>query len=320
MPVQKTAAEVVPFGKYKGQPVETLAADSDYCEWLTAQTWFRERYGNVYNTIINYGAEPQDSPEHNEMQARFLNDEWCFALADLLRPRRKHTYGVEAARKLLNADPNYQAFHECCELEIDEPAIEPRQFEDQGWDVVYGIEGASIFARRTKLVPPLPACTCECDHTDCYDDAKCRGGRAYCRHDGHEKGRGISYHYHCCDGCYWAHDGPLTREQRQWLEGAHHSYEPPYGGLIRAELKPDLGDDYPSVLRQVTGYRSEYRDIRCVVVRRYAFERVTWDQVRKIFAASQITLLAEAEITAAPTPEDQALALIQNQLGAEVIA
>ena len=24
--------EVVPFGKYKGQPVEVMAADTDYCE------------------------------------------------------------------------------------------------------------------------------------------------------------------------------------------------------------------------------------------------------------------------------------------------
>jgi len=29
--------EVVPSGKYKGQPVEVMAADTDYCEWLAAQ-------------------------------------------------------------------------------------------------------------------------------------------------------------------------------------------------------------------------------------------------------------------------------------------
>lgn len=31
------SGEVVPFGQYKGQPVEVMAADTDYCEWLAAQ-------------------------------------------------------------------------------------------------------------------------------------------------------------------------------------------------------------------------------------------------------------------------------------------
>lgn len=89
--------EVVPFGKYKGQPVEIMAADADYCEWLTAQPWFRSRYGNVYNILISSGAEPQDSPEHNQMQARFLDSEWCFALADVLDPAKADAYREPAA-------------------------------------------------------------------------------------------------------------------------------------------------------------------------------------------------------------------------------
>ena len=314
--------EMVPFGKYKGQPVEIMAADADYCEWLTAQSWFRERYGNVYNTIINYGAEPQDSPEHNEMQARFLDDEWCFQLADLLRPRRKGTYGVGAARKVLNADPHYQAFRGCCELEIGEPGIEPRRFEDKGWDVVYGIDPAGITTHKERLVPPLPACTCECDHTGCVAEAQCQGGSGYCwhisgRHE--EKNRGIDSQGHCSRDCYWAFDGPLTAEQRRWLKEASHYYAPFFDDRIRVELKPDLGDDYPTVLRQVTGYVNERGDKRCVVARRYAFERVTWEQVKKIFAASNITLLAESEIEAAGDPERRVLALLEQDLGAEVI-
>ena len=29
--------ELVPVGKYKGQPVEVLAADKSYCDWLAGQ-------------------------------------------------------------------------------------------------------------------------------------------------------------------------------------------------------------------------------------------------------------------------------------------
>jgi hypothetical protein len=37
------ADNIVPFGKYEGQPVETMLADHSYCEWR----WLiRERYAN----------------------------------------------------------------------------------------------------------------------------------------------------------------------------------------------------------------------------------------------------------------------------------
>jgi len=32
--------DIVPFGKYKGQPVEALQGDPAYADWLAAQPWF----------------------------------------------------------------------------------------------------------------------------------------------------------------------------------------------------------------------------------------------------------------------------------------
>ena len=199
-----TAAEIVPFGKYRGQPVEVLAADHDYCEWLTAQPWFRDRYLTIYNTVINYGAEPQDSPEHNQMQARFLDDDWCLALADVL-------FQGEDSRA--------------------DSSIRNRNFEACGWDVVYGVN----VSRETFTE--------------------------------------------------WTRE-PLGREP--WPESVH------------VECKPDLGDDYPAVLRQVQRYMSgeHFFGTACVLVRRHAFEGVTWEQVQKIFAASKVRLLAESEVGA----------------------
>jgi Exodeoxyribonuclease X-like C-terminal len=100
--------EIVPFGKYKGQPVEAvLAADPGYCDWLTGQPWVRDRYVNVYNVLIAHG-EQQDSPEHNQMQARFLDDAWCLALADHLGLREHH--GLGPARAQVAEDPNVERF------------------------------------------------------------------------------------------------------------------------------------------------------------------------------------------------------------------
>jgi len=195
------SAEIVPFGKYKGQPVAALAADEDYCEWLTAQPWFRQRYGNVYNILIQGGAEPQDSPEHNEMQARFLNNDWCLGLGVLL--------WRGAARGYANRELPY------------------RTFEAKGWDVVFSANLNIETSLAGKSV----------------DISKFQG-RAY------------------------------------------------------VECKPDLGDDYPAVLRQIQSYPGGegYFSRRCVVARRHQFQHVTWDQVRQIFAASEIALHAEDEI------------------------
>ena len=40
--------EVVPLGKYEGQPVEVMAAGKDNCDWLAAQPWSSAKYRNIY--------------------------------------------------------------------------------------------------------------------------------------------------------------------------------------------------------------------------------------------------------------------------------
>ena len=79
---------LVPFGKYKGQPVEVMQMDTGYCDWLSKQDWFREQYGNVYNqVIINNFTEPSETPEHNRLQMRFLDENFVESfVSKKLRP------------------------------------------------------------------------------------------------------------------------------------------------------------------------------------------------------------------------------------------
>jgi hypothetical protein len=44
---RKKGGEVVPFGKYKGQPVEVMMADASYCESALAKAWLPKRPGAV---------------------------------------------------------------------------------------------------------------------------------------------------------------------------------------------------------------------------------------------------------------------------------
>lgn len=68
---------IVPFGKYKNQPVEVLAKDEGYCEWLIGQGWVAERYPALHTLIINHFGEPTETPEHNALQLRFLDAGLC---------------------------------------------------------------------------------------------------------------------------------------------------------------------------------------------------------------------------------------------------
>lgn len=70
------STEMVPFGKHKGKPVDALLDDRPYLDWLLAQPWFKEKFGNVYNIVINNGTEPTETPEHNAMQIRFMAEEF----------------------------------------------------------------------------------------------------------------------------------------------------------------------------------------------------------------------------------------------------
>jgi hypothetical protein len=69
--------EIVPFGKYKGQPVEALAQDRSYCDWLMGQEWFRSSYTAIHTLIVNNFGVPDETPEHNALQALFTDNEWA---------------------------------------------------------------------------------------------------------------------------------------------------------------------------------------------------------------------------------------------------
>lgn len=87
MPLMKQSA-VVPFGKYKGQPVAQLAADQEYCQWLVAQPWFIEKFAHIHTLIINNFGEPSETPEHNRLQLRFLEETFRRQCMRAIFPRR----------------------------------------------------------------------------------------------------------------------------------------------------------------------------------------------------------------------------------------
>jgi uncharacterized protein (DUF3820 family) len=69
---------LVPFGKYKGQPITTLLHDTKYLEWCKQQEWF-QKFPIVYNICVNQTITTSNqiskTPEHNNLQNLFLENE-----------------------------------------------------------------------------------------------------------------------------------------------------------------------------------------------------------------------------------------------------
>ena len=75
------SALVFSFGKYKGRTLaELLATDPGYLQWIAAQGWFADRFAQLHAAVVSRGAAPDDTPEHNALQARFLDPNFKKAL------------------------------------------------------------------------------------------------------------------------------------------------------------------------------------------------------------------------------------------------
>ena len=79
---------LVPFGKYKDQPVSRLLADKSYTDWCKSNHVF-DKVKNIYNVIYNIQTNTNDAPtpEHNKLQNRFLDKKYQLRLLNVLNLR-----------------------------------------------------------------------------------------------------------------------------------------------------------------------------------------------------------------------------------------
>lgn len=75
-----------PFGKYRGQPLAVVLGDANYTKWMVEQVGIAEKFPNILNFIANAGgaAEKNQTPAHNKMQVRFLDEALLQALSEVL--------------------------------------------------------------------------------------------------------------------------------------------------------------------------------------------------------------------------------------------
>ena len=126
--------EIIPFGKYKGQPVEILQKDPEYTEWLLAQPWLEARFQSIRTIIINNFSEPTCTPEHNAMQARFLNKRLCFNVIETIFETRSRNSIRQLIEQIESSEWELWYCDEGSSCWID------MKFECHGWDVAINCE------------------------------------------------------------------------------------------------------------------------------------------------------------------------------------
>ena len=211
--------QVITFGKHQGLTVaELLHNHKGYVEWLTGQSWLAERFSDLHAALLSRGAPTDETPEHNKIQARFLEPLFCEALLRLTVPE------VRNWRKLLGGTKGYRSWQYPKPKENTRPTLKRWvRFERKGIDVFidYRLDADGLFDEEHDLDETLVL------------------------------------------------------------------------GNIGVEIKPSIGDDFPTVLRQM-----ERLGVRTCLAEHYTGRGASEPIVKKMFEANGYDLIFVREIDA----------------------
>lgn len=230
--------KVIPFGKYKDRPIEELFdADPAYLQWLAAQDWFRTKYVTLHQTIINYGGEPNDTPEHNALQVLFLEDDFCLQFLRKLPP----TFGRNPDKALQEAEQERQK------------RIANLQKEFAAWQ---------------DRIERTPA-----ESRHCWDYTKAQNGRKECEEQLTTLTEPVSI--------YIRRDFETGVDVALYASAFDHTI-----ASVNIEIKPTVGDDYPSVLRQMRHSKSNV-----LFLEQYTGTGATREQFIRMFKTANIAIV-----------------------------
>jgi hypothetical protein len=214
--------QVITFGKHQGLTVaELLHNHKGYVEWLTGQSWLAERFSDLHAALLSRGAPTDETPEHNKIQARFLEPLFCEALLKLILP------GLKSWKKFLEEHWEEHAGRRLCypkPKENESPTLQSKVlFEKKGIDVFidYWLDLTGLFEEKHELCNRIKE------------------------------------------------------------------------GSLGIEIKPSLGDDFPTVLRQM-----ERLGVRTCLAEHYTGRGASEPIVKKMFEANGYDLIFVREVEA----------------------
>jgi hypothetical protein len=282
---------LVPFGKYKGQPVESLLADRSYLEWVMAQPglvqMLQARHAALFNIITIGAPETDDTPEHNRLQARFLDIAFQQAFITVLTGHksfaeyrdkviavRARAVEAEIAARIDRITKVEQEAHKKC--------IEARA-ENREWSTVKDPDsGVSRYVKNIEqFLQEATAGLAEAKKLTLDDFPQPR----HVIHVSFERGYDVEFYLAWLVGDRIGTD--YISDPRWPWDGMRWALRHVVAGV---EVKPQMGDDFPSVLRQM-------RRNGATVLYCGAFDArgATLEQVRQMFGNLKIVMASDVE-------------------------
>jgi hypothetical protein len=247
--------EVIPFGKYKNQPLEVLSQDPQYMEWLTQQDWFKSRYQNIYTLVVNNFGTPQDTPEHNKLVSLFLDDDFL--------------------QKIVNKFDYVFCIDKSIQQNLDESIQETYGKKQKNENTSFnGCSSIKDIEQKRKLKEKI------LQYVTTNKDKVNQEMFYYTPLFENSKGSDVSltiysiYHF---------------KEISFSINAAARNFGYIYNTIkLLIECKPVVGEDFPSVIRQCRTQKSNV-----LIIDEFTATSVTIEQVRKMFPDIAIILLNE---------------------------
>lgn len=307
--------QLVPFGKYKGQPVEVMQMDTGYCEWLSKQDWFRERYANVYQqVIINNFTEASETPEHNKLQMLFLDKDFYRKIEAALPVDPSKLFYPQILDAVSEIKEQVKSGENCLEelereLKIKEyySDEENRKEKLEEFESVppYTLEYFSI-EKTLKYLRNYDESTHKDELSrlrDKIEKTKMRIQELKDRHNSiiDQRKDNTKYTYEVktieFELNWWDVFVGLKYKceidlKTEFSASANPVYQERY-----IEIKPCLGDDFPAVLRQMKANSKKIGGTRILLIDEFSAVGATLEQVKQTFLLSDIYLIKLSDIT-----------------------
>ncbi len=242
---------IVPFGKYKGKPVEILLQDQSYVNWFSGNDELKQKYKDIYTVIINnFHPQAIDTPEHNQMQIRFMSEAHSLKLAFLISNKNLFQYNnkhfIDHAPKFIN--------------DLKSIAKDPSEFIQQ-----FKRKNGNKLLHLTKIdYETKEGLDVKYDVSYGYSDIISQPEYLFRKADD-------------LFNKFWKYKTFLS---------------------IRLELKPSIGDDYPTVLRQMKASKANI-----LLIREYTGVGVTYSDFVNFFASQGIKVISEEEVNQEILPQ-----------------
>lgn len=305
---------LVPFGKYKGQPITTLLNDTKYLEWCKQQEWFKH-FPIVYNICVNQtittNNENSKTPEHNKLQNLFLDEENQMKLLNILLGINPGEIFKKHFETLLLDEDFINYFGKIEIPQINRSLKESKiVFEDKyNWDFILYYSDYQEFVFKPNEVIKKP--------NSCYDilDPK---------NDLYNIFRKHNFKYPLGETIRVL-DTSIEKNNEEHIV---HINTLSTNCIVCCELKPSLGEDYPCVLRKMktqieltnNDKKFRYKNVieYILIIGNFTSKYTTKKDLISIFKQSDIKVIFTHELfeylNNPPIENTQELILCENQI------